>query len=126
MVDFAKLNEERRQKMRDSEDPAKRRRAMILDHMDKRQSEVEAMNDVVFLQHLRYCRENSSLPEYLNIGARGESMTYDEVLHHIMFPELMKRLPGLIPHHTLFHHFLCKPGKCDHRCTYDASQEVPY
>ncbi len=128
MVDFAKRNKDLRRMMRDYGTPAEQRRARILDLMDVRQAKVEAMNDVVFLQHLNYCRENSSTPEHLNMGARGESMSYDEVLHYIMLPELLKRMPRLIPYHTCFHHFLCKPGRepCNQRCTYDHSQEIPF
>jgi len=128
-MDFAKLNAERRQAMRDSADPAQRRRAQILDRMDETQAEVEAMDDATFMYKLFYYRENSCTPEYMHnypVGRRGECMTYDTVLHHIMLPELMKRLPGLIPDHVFKHHFLCEPTRCNHRCLYDKKQEIPF
>ena len=119
-MDFKKLLSDRREELRNSPDADKRRRATILDRMDETQAEVEAMDDVLFLQKLLYYSENSCSPEFMHhypVGRRGENMTYDTVLHHIMYPELLKRLPRLIPKHNTRHHFLCKEGQsCNHRC----------
>lgn len=116
MVDFHRINALHRAKMRASKDSTEQRKAMILDQLDTTECEVQDMDDVLFVQKLLYYRENSGSPEHLSPIKRGEPMSYESVLHLIMYPELFKRLPLMVGSAFQTHHFLCKERKCDHRC----------
>jgi hypothetical protein len=126
------IKDQARDSMRRSTDPWQRRRAAVLDEMDATRAEVANMGDELFLQKIMYYRDNSCNPEYQHRYpiVRGETSTYDAVLHLIMYPELFRRLPRLIPTHVYHHHFLCdvKEGRkgCDQRCTYDWDREIPF